>query len=360
MAPVRKKGDLNEAEKRLVDHVQKNELEAVKMVLSESSVGVDCLDENGMTPLQHAAYRGDAAVCRLLLDHGADVNDNHHDHRYTALMFAALSGNVQVTRLLLEAGSCTGTQNSVGRTAAQMAAFVGNHACVSVINNYVPRELVEYYSRIQGLETEPKLSPHLVGAVHRLVQMVNVHPLAVVKVLMECPNLVAEHCSSVTRVLDSMCERQFKGDDCNEVLSFKFHYLSRLLTFLGKCLQGSDKTLEDAGRRLSRGRQPDGFPETAEKLVRQTIREFPYPASSMVQQLAHGLARSKIGEEPTALSLVTSAVCGQRMASAEDAQCEACGAYQAQKRCSACKEARYCDQTCQKWHWSTHKKTCSK
>lgn len=45
-----------------------------------------------MTPLMHAAYKGKADLCRLLLQHGADVNCNQHEYGYTALMFAGLSG----------------------------------------------------------------------------------------------------------------------------------------------------------------------------------------------------------------------------------------------------------------------------
>lgn len=45
-----------------------------------------------MTPLMHAAYKGRTDICRLLLQHGADVNCHQHEYGYTALMFAALSG----------------------------------------------------------------------------------------------------------------------------------------------------------------------------------------------------------------------------------------------------------------------------
>ena len=45
-----------------------------------------------MTALQHASFRGNAELCRYLLEHGADVNSDKHDNKYTALMFAALSG----------------------------------------------------------------------------------------------------------------------------------------------------------------------------------------------------------------------------------------------------------------------------
>lgn len=112
----------------------------------------------GMTPLMHAAYKGKADMCKLLLQHGADVNCNEHEHGYTALMFAGLSGipdvpvftslnvhttfkvaiifviychsgcvsgKTDITWMMLDAGAETDVVNSVGRTAAQMAAFVG-------------------------------------------------------------------------------------------------------------------------------------------------------------------------------------------------------------------------------------------
>lgn len=47
-----------------------------------------------MSPLMHATYKGKADMCKLLLQHGADVNCNQHEHGYTALMFAGLSGIV--------------------------------------------------------------------------------------------------------------------------------------------------------------------------------------------------------------------------------------------------------------------------
>lgn len=50
----------------------------------------------GMTPLMHAAYKGKTDMCKMLLQHGADVNCNEHEHGYTALMFAGLSGMLSV------------------------------------------------------------------------------------------------------------------------------------------------------------------------------------------------------------------------------------------------------------------------
>lgn len=58
------------------------------------------LQQYGMTPLMHGAYKGKADMCKLLLQHGADVNCNEHEHGYTALMFAGLSGTAKDISLI--------------------------------------------------------------------------------------------------------------------------------------------------------------------------------------------------------------------------------------------------------------------
>src|SRR5581483_8881631 len=116
---------LSEHEKELITKIGENNVVEVKLLLGESDVRVNCCDENGMTLLQHAAYKGNYEICKLLLERGADVNSNTHVHGYSALMFAALGGqtHLNVVNLLLEAGADVSAVNSVGRNASQMAAF---------------------------------------------------------------------------------------------------------------------------------------------------------------------------------------------------------------------------------------------
>ena len=108
---------------------------------------------------------------------GADPNGGNHEHNYTCLHFAGLASKPEICSLLMEAGAKTHHTNSVNRTAAAMAAFVGNHDCVAVINNYVPKEDILYFTRKQPLETSPKLSPELAKPLHDLVMMMNTHPV---------------------------------------------------------------------------------------------------------------------------------------------------------------------------------------
>ncbi|GFG38137.1 hypothetical protein Cfor_04788, partial [Coptotermes formosanus] len=160
---------MSEVEKDIFAKIANNDVNGLKNTLVQQKIEVDIYDENGMTPLQHAAYKGNKEIVQMLIDRGAEVNSGKHEYGYTALHFAALSGNAQVCHLLLMAGAKSQTTNSIGRTASQMAAFVGNHACVAVINSYIPKSDVDYYTIPQGLETEPKLPPTVAAPLHKFV-----------------------------------------------------------------------------------------------------------------------------------------------------------------------------------------------
>jgi hypothetical protein len=49
----------------------------------------------------------------------------------------------------------------------------GNHACVAVINNYVPKSDIDCYTLPQGRETEPKLPAILAAPLHKFVMQVS-------------------------------------------------------------------------------------------------------------------------------------------------------------------------------------------
>lgn len=52
--------------------------------------------------------------------------------------------------------------------------FAGNHACVTTINNFVPKSDIDYYTVPSGFEVEPKL-PVLVSApLHKFVMEVRI------------------------------------------------------------------------------------------------------------------------------------------------------------------------------------------
>lgn len=60
--------ELSQLEKDIFEQISKNQLENLKYTLSQHKGSVDFLDENRMTPLQHACFKGNAEIVQLLLD----------------------------------------------------------------------------------------------------------------------------------------------------------------------------------------------------------------------------------------------------------------------------------------------------
>ncbi|CAL1534454.1 unnamed protein product [Lymnaea stagnalis] len=346
-------------EKKLFELIEKGSNEAVIGHVKATKVKVDCLDPKGMTPLQLAAFRGNKELCEFFLANGADVNSNFHENSYSALMFAALSGNRDVTRLMLEAGANVNHINSVNRTAAQMAAFVGQHQCVSVINNYFPSEEINYFTKPQGLEKEAKLPATVAPALCALVNFTNLHPVKISLFLQSHPELLAES-GKVCLVLSRLVEKNMKSRAINDVLAIKCHFISTAVRLAAEARnKDKEKSLNGWLKSLMKGRDEDGFMEFQERLIRQSLKEFPYVSSALLQQLVRQIAPVQIGQEPTALSILISAVNGQQFAWDASEGCDTCGEAKAEAKCAKCKMVVYCNQTCQKLHWPTHKKFCA-
>jgi len=102
------------ASRRLVSVAVQNNTEAVRL-LAEHKWPVDASLENGQTALHYAAWHGNVAMVRTLLEHGAPVNVFESEHGGSPLAWA-LHGSlhgwhrdtgdyVGVARALLEAGA---------------------------------------------------------------------------------------------------------------------------------------------------------------------------------------------------------------------------------------------------------------
>lgn len=124
--------------------------EAIRYVKEGKLRQVDTTDEHGTTPLQYAAFRGLYDMCELLIALGADVNAKSHDQGYTALMFAAISNHTHVVRLLLERDADADYTNTIGRTAAQMATFVNSNEAADLINSYISKRALEYFTEVSS------------------------------------------------------------------------------------------------------------------------------------------------------------------------------------------------------------------
>lgn len=250
------------------------------------------------------------------------MNSSKHGANYTALHFAALSGNAEICFRLLQAGANSSAQNSVNRTPAQMAAFVGNHAAVACINNFIPKSEIEYFTKIQGQQTEATLPMILLDALHKFVIQSNVHPVRIALNIQKFGTL-SEHLKTVKKVLELMTEREVKKrNEINEIMAFKYHYLGYMIGEIIKCRdyfqtrkesqEGADTSKSDfvelfVKRLLKENKQ--GQLVYIESIIRECVREFPFRESTVFKQV---LVQLTSKDALPALDVIRSAINGQR------------------------------------------------
>ncbi|KAK4472711.1 hypothetical protein MN116_003938 [Schistosoma mekongi] len=124
----------------------------VKSLLLVDKSLINSYDKDGLSPLQLACFRGSLPIVEFLLNCGANVNSTSHKQGYTALMFASLSGNIEIVELLLHYGARVNDVNSIGRTASQMAAFVGRYSDLRILTDLcgIPTALSVLTKAING------------------------------------------------------------------------------------------------------------------------------------------------------------------------------------------------------------------
>lgn len=339
----------------LMEAVKTGSLIKVESVLRTEEDSLNSIDENGMTPLDFACYKGNLEIVKLLTEKGANVNNDKHVHGFTALMFAALGGYADVVQYLLENGAEIDRVNSVGRTASQLAAFVGQHAAATIITNFISSKSIQSYTT----GNQPLLKKSLVDPLLVFVRTRNIHPVHLVKMLLE-KKILLEETSSITKTLNQMCKDEMAKSEPNEPVALKLHILSHILEYTSKNVTISDdSSFEILMKKLLKNESIAGIPILVEKLLRNAAREFPFKDSTIFLQLLRSLSSGEIAIEPSALTLLTKMVSGV-MCDDNEARCKSCHEPNSTKKCSQCTNVSYCNQFCQKIHWPCHKKSCIK
>lgn len=249
---------------------------------------------------------------------GAVVTSSKHASNYTALHFAALSGKPEICRLLLLAGADPNAINSVNRKPAQMAAFVGNHSTAACINNFLPLNLIEKYTEIQGQQSEPTLPLILLPSFHKFIIQSNIHPVRIAMNLQRI-GILSDNLQAIRKVLNCMSERAMENpDELNEIKSFKYHYISWIVDEINRCreyfqsqkdISGESKTdyLELFARRVLK-ENTSGQLDYVEITVRNCVREFKHIDLPVVRQIMMQLTCK---EHTPALDIIKSAINGQ-------------------------------------------------
>ena len=88
------------------------------------------------TPLHAALFEGHLEVVRLLLNHGADVNQSVNLHHPLALVVAYDRENVRAMRLLLKHGATTEARYNMHMLISHCASFRGHVAALELLLQY--------------------------------------------------------------------------------------------------------------------------------------------------------------------------------------------------------------------------------
>jgi ankyrin repeat protein len=104
------------------------------MALLKNRHDLDSKDTYGRTPLLWAAEKGHAAVVKLLLEKGAELETKDKDYGQTPLSWAVKSGHEAVVKLLLEKGAELETKDKdYGRTPLLWAVKSGHETVVKLL-----------------------------------------------------------------------------------------------------------------------------------------------------------------------------------------------------------------------------------
>ena len=86
----------------------------------------DAATIDGVTALHLAAAKGDIAIVRYLIEHGADIKAQDHTLNRSVIHFAAENGNIDCIKYLAEKGADLQDKDSYGATALHYAARANN------------------------------------------------------------------------------------------------------------------------------------------------------------------------------------------------------------------------------------------
>lgn len=279
--------------------------EFLSLVKTEG-IRVDSTDAHGATPLIHAAYKGNAEACGVLLAHGADVNWYQHSDKYTPLMFSMLSGSPSTTKVLLDAGADKGAVNNSGRNAFQIAVSIGQYGCIAIIKNHLPPQDVERFSSDNDSHPGPTIPANLVKPVHQLITTTSIHPVKLIQELQAQQELLENH-KQFCAVLEHLLDEQF--DDDHSFLALKLHYLS-YLTRSCTAAQNGDQTLL---KRLLQAKEPSGVYCETDGFLRQCLREYKNAKRCPVAiQMIQTLSSIPIGDDTSTFSVFHNLIISRR------------------------------------------------
>ena len=103
----------------IVRAIRMDSKSVLKVLLAAKGINIDQASDFGETALMLAAYKGDMALVKTLLERGASVN---RVGGWTPLHYAATNGHIEIMKLFLKKGARVNVLTASGVTPLYMAA----------------------------------------------------------------------------------------------------------------------------------------------------------------------------------------------------------------------------------------------
>jgi hypothetical protein len=144
-------------------YCEKGMTSSVVRMLGMRSIDVEAKDGvYKRTCLHIASDNGHLAICRLLIDKGAQVEAKDRDgYGRTPLHWAAWKGHVEIVRLLCDRGADAEARDIDGWKPLHFAAFYGH---ISVVNELIEERNAEINARDRGGETALRYARKTIAA----------------------------------------------------------------------------------------------------------------------------------------------------------------------------------------------------
>ncbi|MBN1798262.1 MAG: ankyrin repeat domain-containing protein [Spirochaetales bacterium] len=103
-------------EEMFIRAVKDNDMGSVKKYIGQG-IDLNCKDRHKKTALMWASMYGYHDLVRLLLEHGADMDDGRGNSHHIPLLTAAYNGDLKLVKLFLDKGTDINIQDKFGSTA---------------------------------------------------------------------------------------------------------------------------------------------------------------------------------------------------------------------------------------------------